>query len=97
MLDKLKAIEERFNTVAALISDADIIADRDRWRDLCREHSELSPIIDEYNTYKGLLQRVADDKEMLQTEEDKELLEMLKLDLAEAEAEILKSEENIKL
>ena len=97
MLDKLKALEERFNTVAALISDADIIADRDRWRDLCREHSELSPIIDEYNTYKGLLQRVADDKEMLQTEEDKELLEMLKLDLAEAEAEILKSEENIKL
>ena len=57
----------------------------------------MSPIIDEYNTYKGLLQRVADDKEMLQTEEDKELLEMLKLDLAEAEAEILKSEENIKL
>ena len=49
MLEKLKSLEERFETVSELISDSEVIADRDRWRDLCREHSELTPIIDEYN------------------------------------------------
>ena len=53
MLEKLKSLEERFAIVSELISDSEVIADHDRWRDLCREHSELSPIIDEYNKYRG--------------------------------------------
>lgn len=97
MLEKLKALEERFVTVSELISDSEVIADRDRWRDLCREHSELSPIIDEYNKYKKYLQTIEEDKLMIETEEDRELLEMLKADLADAEKNAEISEEEIKL
>lgn len=97
MLEKLSALNERFNTVSQLISDAEIIADREKWRDLCREHSELSPIIDEYNKYKTLLKTRDDDKELLKSEDDKELLEMLRAELAETETAISESEENIKL
>ena len=97
MLDKLKSLEKRFATVSELISDSEVIADRDRWRDLCREHSELSPIIDEYNRYKSYLCTIEDDKALMEVEEDKELLEMLKADLAEAEKNAEKSEEEIKL
>ena len=97
MLDKLKSLEKRFATVSELISDSEVIADRDRWRDLCREHSELSPIIDEYNRYKSYLGTIEDDKALMEVEEDKELLEMLKADLAEAEKNAEKSEEEIKL
>ena len=97
MLDKLKSLEKRFATVSELISDSEVIADRDRWRDLCREHSELSPIIDEYNRYKSYLGTIEDDKALMEVEEDKELLEMLKADLAEAEKNAGKSEEEIKL
>ena len=97
MLDKLKALETRFNAVAEMISDAEIIADREKWRDLCREHSELSPIIDEYNLYKGYVNALEEDKDLLEVEEDKELLEMLKSDLAENEKNIKDCEERIKL
>lgn len=97
MLDKLKAMETRFNAVAEMISDAEIIADRDRWRDLCREHSELSPIIDEYNLYKGYLKTESEDRALIDIEEDKELLEMLKADLAETKEKIRETEERIKL
>lgn len=96
MLEKLKSLEERFMTVSELISDSEVIADRDRWRELCREHSELSPIIDEYNKYKGYLATIDEDKSLLELEEDKELLEMLKSDIAEAEKLAEKSEEEIK-
>lgn len=96
MLEKLKALEERFMTVSELISDSEVIADRDRWRDLCREHSELSPIIDEYNKYREYLNTIEEDKSLIEIEEDKELVEMLKADLAEAEKNALASEEEIK-
>lgn len=96
MLEKLKSLEERFLTVSELISDSEVIADRDRWRDLCREHSELTPIIDEYNKYKEYIKTIEEDKALIEIEEDKELLEMLKSDLAEAEKNAGKSEEEIK-
>ncbi|MBR0359861.1 MAG: peptide chain release factor 1 [Clostridia bacterium] len=96
MLEKLKSLEERFLTVSELISDSEVIADRDRWRDLCREHSELTPIIDEYNKYKEYIKTIEEDKALIEIEEDKELLEMLKSDLAEAENNAGKSEEEIK-
>lgn len=97
MLEKLNALNERFDAVSQLISDAKIIADREKWRDLCREHSELSPIIDEYNKYKSLIKTRDDDKELLKTENDKELLEMLRAELSETEDSIAESEEKIKL
>lgn len=97
MLEKLRSLEERFSTVSELISDSEVISDRDRWRDLCREHSELSPIIEEYNRYKEYLATIEEDKELIETEEDKELVEMLKSDLADAEKKAQASEEEIKL
>ena len=97
MLEKLEALNKRFMTVSELISDSEVIADRDRWRDLCREHSELSPIIDEYNKYKEYLNTIAEDKSLIELEEDEELIEMLKADLREAEENAEKSEEEIKI
>ena len=96
MLEKLKSLEERFAIVSELISDSEVIADRDRWRDLCREHSELSPIIDEYNKYRGYLDAIDEDKSLIEIEEDPELLEMLKADLRDAEENAEKCEEEIK-
>lgn len=97
MTEKLKTLEERFNTVSELIGDADVIADIDRWRELCREHSELQPIIDEYNKYKAYTAAACEDRELIELEEDKELIEMLKADLAQIEKNIEKTEEEIKL
>lgn len=97
MLEKLEALNKRFMTVSELISDSEVIADRDRWRDLCREHSELSPIIDEYNKYKEYLNTIKEDKALMELEEDPELIEMLKADIAEAEKNAEKSEEEIKI
>ena len=97
MLDKLKALEERFEFISEKISDPEVIADHDTWRDYCKEHSDLSPIIDEYRIYEKALSTISDDKEMLETNEDKELEEMLKEELAEAEKKAAESEEKLKI
>lgn len=97
MIEKLDALEERFKLVSERISDPDVIANRNEWREYCREHSELSPIVDEYNNYKKLIRTIEDDKEMLNTEDDKELIEMLRDEIAECERAATECRDNLKV
>ena len=85
MFDKLEALKEKFDTLAQKISDPEIIADQDTWRKLCKEHSDLSPIIDKYDEYKAAKNTIADDKEMLVSCSEKELEEMLREEISETE------------
>lgn len=85
MFDKLEALKEKFDTLAQKISDPEIIADQDTWRKLCKEHSDLSPIIDKYDEYKAAKNTIADDKEMLASCSEKELEEMLREEISETE------------
>ena len=85
MFDKLEALEERFNTLAEKISDPEMIADQDTWRKMCKDHSDLSPIIDKYKEYKSAKKTIADDKEMLAEGVEKELEDMVREELAETE------------
>ena len=48
MLEKLKDLKNKFELITGQIADPEIIADQDRWQKLCKEHAELSPIIEKY-------------------------------------------------
>lgn len=97
MLEKLEELEARFNMISEKISDPDVIADQETWRDYCREHSELTPIIDEYHYYRSVLNTIEDDEAMLEDNDDKELEEMLREEIAEAKKNAEQSEERLKL
>ncbi|MDD6762211.1 MAG: peptide chain release factor 1 [Clostridiales bacterium] len=97
MLEKLESLKKRFELVSEKISDPEVIADQPVWREYCREHSELSPIIDEYNEYSALLNTIEDDKELLDTEDDKELVEMLREEISAAQSSAEECRERLKL
>lgn len=50
--DRLDAIAERYAQLEEKIQDPAVIADNKAWAELCRERSELSPIVDKYAEYK---------------------------------------------
>lgn len=97
MLEKLASLEQRFELVAEKISDPDVIADQPAWRAYCKEHSELTPIIDEYRKYKEYENTIKDDTELMEAESDKELLEMLREELEETKKLAAKCREELKL
>lgn len=97
MLDKLEALEERFAFVSEKISDPKVIADQNSWRKYCKEHSDLSPIIDKYRELKSAKQTIEDDKEMLSAPQDKDFEEMIRSEMSEAEETIKTAEEELKL
>jgi len=41
MMAKLESLQDRFEEVAALLSDAEIMADRERFTALSKEYSEI--------------------------------------------------------
>ncbi len=97
MFDKLDALEEKFEVISEKINDPEIIADQENWRKLMKEHSDLTPIIEKYREYKKLKQTIADDKQMLDTGEDKELEELIKSELAESEEKLDSVSQELKI
>ena len=97
MLDKLAALEERFELIAQKISDPEVIADQESWRKYCKEHSDLTPIIEKFRELKTAKQTIEDDKEMLSAPQDKEFEEMIRLEMAEAEETVETATEELKI
>ena len=88
MFDKLEGLEERAKVLEQKISDPEVIADQETWRKLCKENSDLTPIVEKYKEYKKAKQTIADDKEMLEAEQDKDMEELIKAEISETEEKL---------
>lgn len=97
MFDKLEGLEERAKILEEKISDPEVIKDQETWRKLCKENSDLTPIIEKYREYKQAKKTIADDKEMLLMGEEKELEELIKAELAETEARLCEISNELKV
>ena len=58
MFDKLSFIQQRFNELETKISDPEIIANQEVWRALCKEHSDIAPIVEKYSAYNALQENI---------------------------------------
>ena len=48
MIEKLAQVEARYNEVSEKLMQPDIVSDQKQYRDLMREHKNLTPIIEKY-------------------------------------------------
>ena len=97
MFEKLSFIEERFTDLAAKISDPDVIADQETWRKLCKEHSDITPIVEKYREYKQAKETVEEAKELLNDTQDKEFRAMLEDEVSEGQKAILRLSDELKI
>ncbi len=98
MFEKLSFIEERYNELSEQISDPAVIADQDKFRKLCKEQSDITPIVEKYREYKKLMQDMEDSEAMLADSElDKELREMAEEEISECKKTLEKINEELKI
>ncbi|MFV0504410.1 MAG: peptide chain release factor 1 [Lachnospirales bacterium] len=83
MYERLEEIIKRFEELGLLINDPDVIADQNKWRELMKEHSELSPLIEKYKEYKEVTEAIAESKAMLDEKLDDDFRELVKEELKE--------------
>lgn len=97
LLDKLEGLVSRFEEVATLITDPNVISDQKRYVKLTKEYKDLNNIMNARKEYLDCMKNITDAKEILATEEDQELKDMAREELSAAEKRIPQLEEEIKL
>ncbi|MDH7942421.1 peptide chain release factor 1 [Pseudohongiella sp. SYSU M77423] len=65
IFQKLEHLAERYQELQALLSDAETIADQDRFRKLSREFADLEPIAQEFERYRTAQQDMSQAQEMM--------------------------------
>ncbi|ABI83436.1 peptide chain release factor 1 [Francisella tularensis] len=93
---KLQSLIERHEEVSALLSEAGIISDQNKFRDLSKEYSHLEPIVKAFKEYTQALEDKQAAYEML-NEKDAELVEMAKEELKLANEAIEKLESELQI
>ena len=93
MFDKLEGVEARYEELNKQISDPNVIANQNEWKQLMKEHSEISEVVAKYREYKKVQKDLEDAKEMLN---DKELKELAEMEMLEAKEKLPKLEEELK-
>lgn len=94
MLDKLQALEDKYEDLGHNISDPEIINDQARWQKLIKEHANLEQIVENFRGYKEVIQSIEDSKAMLEDDIDREFEDMVKAELTELQGkkEVLEDE-----
>jgi peptide chain release factor 1 len=64
MMAKLDALRDRFEEVSALLSDRDVVANREQFTALSREFAELEPVILAFQTVQDMQAELAEAREL---------------------------------
>lgn len=94
MLDKLQAIEDRYEQINNELADPAI--NYQRAAELNKERVDLEPIVEKARAYRQALKNLEEAKQLLLNESDAELLALAKADVSELEPKIEALEKEIK-
>ena len=96
MLEKIQIVKQRFDEVNDLIIQPDIISDQKRYVQLNKEYKDLKKMVDVGLIYESLMSNIEEAKEIISDGSDAEMVEMAKMQMDEAKAQIPDLEEEIK-
>ncbi|MBF5027834.1 peptide chain release factor 1 [Planobacterium oryzisoli] len=97
LVPKLEAIKQRYNEVADLIIQPDVINDQKRYSQLNKEYSDLGKIVRVYDSYKSALDTIAESEEIIADGSDRDLVDLAKMEKTEAQEKLPGLEEELKV
>lgn len=93
---KLEQVRERFEEVTAAMSDPAVYDDPDRYTELTKEHSELKVLVELYDEWKDIQNRIEGNEELIEDGEDAEITEMARDENKELKPRVEELEGDIK-
>ncbi|NCG03924.1 MAG: peptide chain release factor 1 [Bacteroidetes bacterium] len=94
--EKLQIVKQRFDEVADLIIQPDIIADQKRYVALNREYKDLNALMEKRTEYLSLLDNKNEAQALIAEEKDPEMLAMAKEELDESSKKLDVLEDEIR-
>ena len=97
MLDKLKNFELKYEELSARLAQPDAASDPSRYRDLMKEYSVLTPIVEKYREYLRAEESLKEAEELRKSESDKDFLKMIDEQYDHAKDDIERTSEELKI
>jgi peptide chain release factor 1 len=95
MQNILNEIKTRYSELESLIVKPETIADQKLYKQLTMEHSKLTPVIQKYHEYEKTRKEMTDSKELLNSEKDQEMKDLLKTEVSSLEEKIITLEKEL--
>ncbi len=97
ILQKLDGLTARFEEVSTLITDPEVIADRNRFVRLTKEYKGLEELLAAKRDYEQLLANLDEARSIVMNDDDPDLKEIAREEIATGEERLPALEEQIKL
>ncbi len=93
---KLQSLVERHEELGALLADAEVISQQNKFRDYSKEYAQLEPVVNTFKQYQVCLNNIEGANELLK-ETDGEMQQLAKQELAENEEQLAKLEQALQV
>ena len=97
VMAQLEGLVAHYEELQEMMADPEVINDTKRYMEISKEEADLREVVQKYKKYKKDKQEIADNKEIIASETDADLIEMAKEENAEIEKEIPELEDQIKI
>jgi peptide chain release factor 1 len=97
MIDKLEIAEHRFEDIARLLTQPDLMNDIKKFTALSKEYKELEKLVLIFREYRTVLKNYEESRELFLTEKDAEMRQMAKEEIEILEPRKLDLEERLRL
>ena len=97
MTERLRDAEKRYVAIEAMLSNAETVADMEKYTALMKEYKSLSPLIEKYREYVKTEKLITDSRELLDSADDAELRELAAEEYKESKERLSALEEELKI
>jgi peptide chain release factor 1 len=97
MIDKLNALEKKFEELNAILADPAIFADQAAYQKHARAHRDLNGIVEKFREYKNILRGIEETKTLNGSETDPEMRKLADEELAVLQGREKECQEQLQL
>jgi len=98
MLDKLKAISDKYDELNRLLSDPEVISNQQDFMKYSKEQSELTELVEKYHEYKAVIDGLQESEEIIADKSlDADFRELAEVELADLTEKKERLDEELKL
>jgi peptide chain release factor 1 len=96
MFDRLESVEQKFYKLEQDLSNPQLLANPTEYQKVAREHAEVYPIVESYRQYKRIKEEIRQSQELLESETDQEMRELIRQEIVELREQMEANEADLK-
>lgn len=96
MREKLERIRARYEELTNLLSDPAVISNQEKYRELSKEHSDLTAVVKTYGEFLAAEKSLRETRELANTADEADLRQLAKQEALELETKLAMKEDALK-